>query len=87
MPDKDDMKRMEMIKGEILRKMMTREAYERLSRVKLGNETVALQLEAYLLQVYQTGQLNEKIDDNKLKQILEVLVVQKKKTKIKHKRK
>ncbi|MBU3897172.1 MAG: DNA-binding protein [Nanoarchaeota archaeon] len=87
MLDKESMQRMEEVKSEILKKMMTREAFERLSRVRLGNQTVASQLEAYLLQVYQTGQLNEKIDDNKLKQILEVLIGEKKKTKIKKKRK
>ena len=72
---------MEMAKKNILRKVLSKEAFERLSRAKLGNPLISSQLEAYLVQLYQTGQLNETIDDNKLKEILTVLTA-KKKTKI-----
>ncbi len=69
---------------EVLRKILTRDAFERLSRVKLVNPGIASQLEAYLIQAYQSGQLKGSIDDSKLKQILEVLTPEKKtKTKIK----
>ncbi len=72
---------MEAVKKNILRKVLNREALERLSRVKLANPMMAMQLEMYLVQLYQAGQLKETIDDNKLKQILDVLV-EKRKTKI-----
>ena len=68
-------------------KILTKDAFERLSRVKISNPSVATQLELYLTQVYQTGQLNDTITDEKLKQILSVLVGEKKETKIKKKRK
>jgi len=77
---------MEEVKNEVIKKMMTKDAFERLSRVKMANPTVASQLEAYLIQVYQTGRLNEKIDDEKLKEVLNVLIGETKKTTIKRKR-
>jgi programmed cell death protein 5 len=72
----------EAMKKEALRKILTKEAAERLGRVKLANPLVATQLEMYLFQLSQTGQLNEMIDDAKLKQILNVLTPSRK-TKIK----
>ncbi len=63
---------------EVLRKILTRDAFERLSRVKLVNPGIASQLETYLVKVYQSGQLKRPIDDNKLKSILEVLTPEKK---------
>ena len=72
----------EALKKEVLRKVLTKEAAERLGRVKLANQVVATQLEMYLFQLSQSGQLNEMIDDAKLKQILNVLVPTRK-TKIK----
>lgn len=86
MLDEVSMARMEEVKNEVIKKMMTKDAFERLSRVKMANPTVASQLEAYLIQVYQTGRLNEKIDDEKLKEVLNVLIGETKKTTIKRKR-
>ena len=83
MTDPEEAMQIEMAKKNIMRKILTKEAAERLSRVKLANPTVASQLESYLVQVYQSGQLKEHIDDLKLKQILSVLTEQEsKKTKI-----
>jgi len=72
----------EALKKDILRKILTKEAAERLGRVKLANPLVAAQLEMYLFQLGQSGQLKEMIDDAKLKQILSVLTPSRK-TKIK----
>jgi programmed cell death protein 5 len=74
----------EVLKKETLRKILTKEALERLGRVKLANPIVANQLEIYLFQLSQTGQLKEMIDDAKLKHILSVLMPFKK-TKIRRK--
>jgi len=79
-----DVAQFEALKKETLRKIMTKEALERLGRVRLANPLIAAQLETYLFQVYQNGQLKENIDDEKLKQILNVLVP-KRKTKIRRK--
>ena len=72
----------ETLKKETLRKVLTKEAVERLGRVKLANPVIATQLEMYLFQLSQSGQLKEMIDDTKLKQILNVLSPSRK-TKIK----
>ena len=72
-------------KKDILRKVLTKEAYERLGRVKIANALLSTQLEMYLVQLYQSGQLRGAVDDRKLKQILDVLVPKKRKTKIKRK--
>ena len=74
----------EAMKKEIMRKILTKDALERLGRVKLANPLLANQLETYLFQVQQSGQLKETIDDKKLKEILSVLVP-KRKTKIRRK--
>jgi programmed cell death protein 5 len=73
---------LEAMKKEILRKILSKDALERLGRVKLANPILALQLETYLVQLYQTGQLKEIVTDEKLKQILNMLV-EKKEWKIK----
>ena len=72
------------LKKQVLRKVLTKEALERLGRVRIANPLMATQLEIYLFQLHQAGQLDEIIDDKKLKQILKVLTP-KRKTKIKRK--
>jgi len=79
-----DVAEFEALKKEVLRKILTKEALERLGRVRIENPLVATQLEIYLFQLYQTGQIKETVDDKKLKKILSVLVP-KRKTKIKRK--
>lgn len=68
----------ENLKKEVMRKVLTKEALERLGRVRMANPLVATQLEIYLFQLYQAGKLTETVDDKKLKQILEVLSPQRK---------
>lgn len=63
-------KKLEQKKKQALREIMTKDARERLNRVKLGDEAVAQQLETYLVQLSQSGQVREKIDEEKLKKIL-----------------
>lgn len=71
----------EAMKRNILRKMLSKEALERLGRVRVANPMLASQLEIYLIQLFQSGQLKETITDEKLKQILGVLTI-KRQTKI-----
>ena len=63
------MKQLEEMKKQLMIKILTKEAYERLGRVRSVNPTLAAQAEAYLLQIYQTG-LNRKITDDEMKEIL-----------------
>jgi len=78
------MKNLEKRKKAILRKVLTKDALEKLSRVKISRPIIASQLEMYFVQVYEAGQLNDEIDDKKLKEILNTLAP-KNKTKIKRK--
>jgi programmed cell death protein 5 len=64
----------ESLKKETMRKILTKDALERIGRIRIVNPLVATQLEIYLFQLYQSGKLTETIDDKKLKQILEVLI-------------
>ena len=80
----DQMAEFEKMKRETMKKVLTKEAAERLGRVRLASPVIATQLELYLMQMYQTGNINEGINDDQLKKILEILST-KKEIKIKRK--
>ncbi|MEM5811333.1 MAG: DNA-binding protein [Candidatus Aenigmatarchaeota archaeon] len=62
----------EKVKKELLRKFLTKEAIERLGRVRLVKPELAERVEAYLIESYYSGKLKGIIDDNKLKEILQI---------------
>lgn len=62
--------KMEEIKRQILSSILTKEAYERLGRVRIVNPQLAAQVELYLIQIYQGGGIKERINDSKMKEIL-----------------
>ena len=68
-----EMEKLEEIKKIIMRNIMTKEARERLARVKLVKPDLALQLELYLVQLHNAGKLGSKITDEQLKNILAAL--------------
>ncbi|HDD46379.1 MAG TPA: hypothetical protein ENG42_02800 [Candidatus Aenigmarchaeota archaeon] len=63
----------EKMKKEILMKILSKEAMERLGRVRTVNPYLAAQVELYLIQLYKEGQVKDVISDSKLKTILELL--------------
>ena len=69
---------LEKLKKIVLRKILTKEALERLGRIRLVKPQLAAQLELYLMQLYQSGQIKTTIDDSKLKSILDSLTKKKK---------
>jgi len=69
---------LEKLKKTVMRKILTKEALERLGRIRLVKPNLATQLELYLLQLHQTGQIKSIIDDSHLKKILESLTGKKK---------
>jgi programmed cell death protein 5 len=73
----EEMQRMEEIKNMLLRNVLTKKAKERLARVKLVKPDLAMQLELYLVQLYQTGKIRSKLTDEQLKTILESLASEK----------
>lgn len=67
------MKQIEEMKKSVLTKVLTKEAYERLSRVRSVNPMLANQVDLYILQAYQSGRMTGPITDEKLKEILNLL--------------
>lgn len=63
----------EAMKKVVLNRIMTKDARERLGRLKLVKPDVASQLELYLIQIYQSGKVEGQITDEQLKSILEMM--------------
>jgi len=66
----EELQHIERLKRIVLSKILTKEASERLARLKLVKNELANQLELYLVQLYQTGQIKSVITDDQLKNIL-----------------
>lgn len=64
---------LEQLKKQVLGKVLTGEALERLGRVRLANPALAEQVEIYLLTLFQQGKLGQQIPDSKLREVLAVL--------------
>ena len=81
----EQLKQMEEAKKKMLLQILSKEAYERLGRARLANPEIVSQAELYLLQLFQSGKLKEKVTDSQLKEILRILSSGKKKINIKWK--
>lgn len=68
--DIEELQRIERIKKTVINKLLTKEALERLGRLKLIKPELASQLELYLVQLYQNRQIKTNITDEQLKNIL-----------------
>jgi len=73
----EQLNKFEQLKKVIMNKILTKKAIERLGRVRLVKPDLAMQLEIYLVQLYQAGQLKTVIDDKKLKEMLNSIVQKK----------
>jgi len=69
----------ELQKQQILRALLTSEARERLTRVKMARKEEGEQIELLLIQLYQAGKITKQVDDAMLKQILEKALLSNKK--------
>ncbi|MFH1445607.1 MAG: DNA-binding protein [Nanoarchaeota archaeon] len=63
----------EQIKKQVLSVMLSKEAYERLSRIRSANPQLAAQIELYMVQIFQSGRFDQRITDDKMKEILIML--------------
>lgn len=68
--DAEKIKEIERVKKIVLSRILTKEANERLARLKLVKPDLANQLELYLVQLYQAGQIKSIINDEQIKNIL-----------------
>ncbi len=67
------MKQLEEMKKKLLTQILTKEAFERLARVRAVNPQLAAQAELYLLNMMQSGRLQQPITEDKLKEVLQSL--------------
>ena len=74
----EQLQQMEIMKKAVLKKILTKEATERLGRIKLVKPELANQLELYLVQLYQSGKIGNMITDDQLKTILEQIATKQK---------
>jgi len=74
--------RREAERAEILRRIMTPEARERLGRIRLAKPDVANAVEQQVIALAQTGRLQRAIDDATLRAILERIMPERREIKI-----
>jgi len=72
-----EIQKIEELKRVVMKKIFTKESLERMNRIRLVKPELATQLELYLLQLYQAGQIKAVIDDERLKMILDSIVKKK----------
>jgi len=73
----EQLKELEEMKKSVMKKILSKDAIERLGRIRVVKPDLAAQLELYLVQMYQTGKLKTEISDEQLKMILENLTAKK----------
>ncbi len=76
-------KKIEQQKQAILRQILTQDARSRLKNIELANEEMANKIKSTLIQIAQSGSIQGKIDDERLKQLLKKIKNQKKDISIK----
>ena len=69
----EQLKQAEEMKRKLLAQVLTKEAWERLARVRAVNPNLAGQVELYLIQALQSGGIKEKLTDGKMKEVLKAL--------------
>ncbi|WNY28560.1 hypothetical protein MmiEs2_07540 [Methanimicrococcus stummii] len=74
---------MEARKQELLRKILTPEARERLTTLRMSRPALVEQLEVQLFSLAQSGRIQNMIDDEQLKQLLAQIQPPKRETSIK----
>jgi programmed cell death protein 5 len=73
----EQMKQIEALKKQLMGQILTKEANERLARVRMADPDLASQAELYLLQMYQAGKIGNHVNDEQMKEILSALSTKK----------
>lgn len=63
----------EEMKKTVIKKILSKDAIERMSRIRLVKPDIADNLELYLVQMYQSGKIRSEISDEQLKTVLDAL--------------
>lgn len=69
----EELKKLEELKKVVMKRILSKQAIERLGRIRVVKPDLATQLEVYLIQLYQAGKIRSEISDEQLKTILETL--------------
>jgi len=77
-----EMQRREAERSEILRRILTPEARERLGRIRLAKPDVANSVEQQLISLASTGRLQRQVDDATLRALLERVMPERREIKI-----
>jgi len=81
--DLDEQQKFEEQKKAVLRSILTPEAKQRLSNIKLARPTIGEQIENQLIMLAQSGRLQEKITDAQLRELLQKIMPKKRDINIK----
>lgn len=77
-----EMDRREAERSEVLRRLLTPEARERLGRIRLAKPDVAQAVEQQVIQLAASGRLQRQIDDPTLRALLERIMPERREIKI-----
>lgn len=77
-----EMQRRESERAEVLRRLLTPEARERLGRIRLAKPDVANAVEQQVINLAASGRLNRQVDDNTLRALLERIMPERRDIKI-----
>ncbi len=69
----EQLRQLEEMKKTVIKKILSRDAIERLGRIRVVKPDLATQLELYLLQLYQGGKVKSEITDSQLKTFLDAI--------------
>ncbi len=69
----EEVQRTEFARKMIIRKILSKQAMERLARVKLVKPDLALQLEDYLISLHRAGKVRSEVSEEQMKAILETI--------------
>lgn len=76
--DIEQMKKIETLKKHVRSRVLTKDAIERLGRLRVVKPEVAEQVELFIVQLYQQGQIKAMINDQQLREILDGIATKKK---------
>ena len=80
--EEETLKEFEEQKKAILRQILTKDARERLGRIKVARPDMAENIENQLIMFAQSGQLKSKINDQQLRELLSKIIPKKRDIKI-----
>lgn len=72
----------EAMKNQVVKRITTKKARERIGRIRAADPQKAEKLESMIIQLYQAGRIQGKVNDETLRKILKQIKSQKRETKI-----